>query len=887
MSFGRGGATTAQQDLQYADCILIEGSSMAEAHPVGFRWVMKAREQGATVIHVDPRFSRTSACADLWAPIRAGGDIAFLGGLIRYVLENERYFKDYVVPYTNASVILREDYEDTEDNDGFFSGWDAEQRKYDPESWSYDAESTAYPRRDLTLQHPRCVFQALRRHYARYTPEMVERTAGMPKELFFQIAEALSDASGPEKTAAICYAVGWTQHSVGVQIIRAASVLQLLLGNIGRPGGGILALRGHASIQGSTDIPTLYDNLPGYMPMPKASQGEDHLEEWVNKHRKQGGLWANLSHYMVSLLKAYYGARATKENEFGYAWLPMITRDHSHFSFMNDMYDGNVEGMFCMGQNPAVGGQHSRFERKALAKLKWLVVRDLVEIETATFWRDSPEVERGELRPENIDTEVFLFPAASHVEKEGAFTNTQRLLQWREKAVSPPGDARSETWFIHQLAKRLKEKAAASDDRIDEPLRALDWWYPEDEEGEPHVEAVLAEINGWHNQVSDGEAGREGIVHAFDREGRLHHGRQVTKYKELKDDGSTSCGCWIYSGVLGPDGVNRALKREPQGRYGHGWGFAWPGDRRILYNRASARPDGAPWSERKKLVWWDGDKGQWTGDDVPDFEKGKRPDYEPPDGAEGTDAQRGDAPFILHADGLGWLFAPAGLKDGPLPTHYEPLESVIDNPLYGRQTNPPVFWFPRSENRIMPPGDPRFPVVLTTYRLTEHHTAGGMSRFLTHLAELQPEMFCEMSPELATELSVDNGDWVRLATLRGGIEARALVTRRIRPLHLDGKALHQVAIPFHFGYGGLVTGSAANDLVALSGDPNVTIHEGKALCCRVEKGRLPRGADFNAWFEALQRPPPGFQDRHPDEPPYEAPSGGERPGGHGLRGKGG
>lgn len=885
ISFGRGGATTAQQDLQYADCILIEGSSMAEAHPVGFRWVMKAREQGATVIHVDPRFSRTSACADIWAPIRAGTDIAFLGGLIRYVLEHERYFKEYVVHYTNASVILREDFEDTEDLGGFFSGWDAEQRRYDHTSWAYDAEAPHRPRRDLTLQHPRCVLQVLRRHYARYTPETVERVTGIPRELFLQIAEAMCDASGPEKTAAICYAVGWTQHSKGVQIIRAASVLQLLLGNIGRPGGGVLALRGHASIQGSTDIPTLYDILPGYMPMPKMKMGEDTLEQWINQHSEEGGLWASLGKFMVSLLKAYYGARATKENEFGFRWLPRVTRDHSHFSYFCDMADGRVEGMFCIGQNPAVGGQHARLERKALANLKWLVVRELVETETAAFWKSSPEVERGELRPEDIETEVFLFPAAGHGEKEGAFTNTQRLLQWREKAVDAPGDARSDAWFIHQLAKRLKAKAAESGDPIDEPLRALDWWYPEEERGEPLMPAVLAEINGWHTAIPEGRGEHQGVVHGIDGEGRLHHGPQVSGFKELKDDGSTACGCWIYSGVFGPDGVNRALRREPEGRYGHGWGFAWPDDRRILYNRASARPDGRPWSEAKRLIWWDEEEGRWTGHDVPDFPADKRPDYQPPDGATGVDAHPGDAPFLLHADGLGWLFAPQGLKDGPLPTHYEPLESPVDNALYGRQTNPPVYWFPRPDNRIMSPGDPRFPVVLTTFRLTEHHTAGGMSRFLTHLSELQPEMLCEMSPELAEELSVENGDWVRLGTLRGGIEARALVTRRMRPLHLDGRTVHQVAIPFHWGYMGLIQGGAANDLVALSGDPNVTIHEGKALCCHVEKGRLPRGRDFVAWHEALRRPPPGLRDKHPEEPPAEAPSGATRPGGEGLRGK--
>ncbi len=523
-SFGRGGATTAPQDLQNADCILIQGSSMAEAHPVAFRWVMAAKERGATVIHVDPRFSRTSAQADLWVPIRAGGDLAFLGGLVRYALEHERYFKEYVAHFTNASVILKEEFQDTEDLDGLFSGWNPDEKRYDPSSWRYHGDDLSRPERDLSLEHPRCVLNVLERHFSRYTPEMVERIAGVPPELFERVAEALCKASGPEKTAAICYAVGWTQHSKGVQVIRTAAILQLLLGNMGRPGGGILALRGHASIQGSTDIPTLYDILPGYLPMPRTGLGHDTLAGWVARQKKTGGLWNNIDAYMRSLLRAWYGAAANEDSDHGFAFMPRLTRDHSHFSFFTEMMDGKLEGLFVMGQNPAVGAQHARLERKALSRLKWLVVRDLVEIETASFWYDSPEVRRGELRTEDIETEVFLFPCAGHAEKEGAFTNTQRLLQWREKAVEPPGDAKSEAWFIHQLALRLKAKAEASDDPRDAPLRALDWWYPEDEHGEPVMPAVLAEINGWRVEQGDSE---QGLVHPVDRHGRPHHGPQL------------------------------------------------------------------------------------------------------------------------------------------------------------------------------------------------------------------------------------------------------------------------------------------------------------------------------------------------------------------------
>jgi formate dehydrogenase major subunit len=872
-SFGRGGATTAQQDLANADCILIEGSSMAEAHPVGFRWVVKAKERGATVIHVDPRFSRTSALADLWVPIRAGGDLAFLGGLVRHVIENGLFFREYVVHYTNAPVLLREDFRDTEDGadspatsgrdrgdgelpEGLFSGWDRETESYDPTTWRYEGDDLGRPRKDPTLQHPRCVFQVLKRHFSRYTPEMVERVAGIPPELFHRVAKALTEASGPEKTAAICYAVGWTQHSKGVQIIRTAAILQLLLGNIGRPGGGILALRGHASIQGSTDIPTLFDILPGYLKMPRAGRGEATLAGYLENQTRETGLWHDTPAYMVSLLKAYYGGRARADNDWSYARLPRVTRDHSHFSYWTEMADGKVEGLFLMGQNPAVGAQNARLERRALARLKWLVVRDLVEIEPAVFWRsDSPEVRRGELVTGEIATEVFLMPAAGHAEKEGAFTQTQRMLQWREKAVDPPGDARSEAWFLHQLALRLKARAEASDDPADEPLRALDWWYPEDERGEPRMLAILAEINGWYTDPSKGSdlAGADGdppgAIWPLDRQGRRHHGAQVTGFAELADDGSTACGCWIYSGVYGPDDINRANRREPEGPYGHGWGYAWPGDRRILYNRASARPDGQPWSDRKKLVWWDAGAAEWTGHDVPDFPLTKPPGYLPPVGARGVDAHPGDAPFVLHEDGLGWIFVPEGLVDGPLPTHYEPLESPLQNPLYKHQTNPPVRWYRRSDNPFAEAGDPRFPYVLTTYRLTEHHTGGGMSRPLSHLAELQPELFAEISPELAEELGIANGDWITVANLRGAIEARALVTRRIRPIHLGDRTVHQVAMPFHWGPAGPNRGDVVNDLVPLSGEPNVTIHESKALLCALIPGRRPPDEELDGWLQ--------------------------------------
>jgi formate dehydrogenase major subunit len=835
-SFGRGGATTAQQDLLNADAILIMGSSMAENHPVGFQWVIKARERGATIIHVDPRFTRTSAMADMWVPLRAGSDTVFLGAMVNYVLANGLEFRDYVVAYTNASTIVADNFRDSEDLDGLFSGWDHNARRYSPDSWAYrgakppehedvrgghgkdrgdGSQRTPPPQRDPTLRHPRSVFQILKRHFARYTPAMVEDACGVPRDAFVRIADAFCRASGPERTAAICYAVGWTQHSAGVQIIRTAAILQLLLGNIGRPGGGILALRGHASIQGSTDIPTLYDILPGYLPMPAFGADGVDLAAYFSKNRAATGWWANFDKYAVSLLKAWYGDAATAQNDYGFGWLPRITGDHSHLGYWLDMADGRtIEGLFVIGQNPAVGAPNARLERVALANLKWLVVRDMVETETASFWLDSPEVARGELRSEEIGTEVFFFPAAAHAEKEGCFTNTQRLLQWRDQAVDPPGDARSEAWFIYHLGRRLKMLAAKDRRPRDHGLNALTWNYTTlAPHGEPDIEEVLQEING--RTTTDGAL--------------------VDGFRSLKADGSTACGCWIYSGVFPEPGRNRARERKPSGPYGHGWGFAWPADRRILYNRASARPDGTPWSERKKLIWWDGSSQRWTGLDTPDFTVDKPPTYQPPPDATGDAALAGDAPFIMHPDGMGWIWVADGLKDGPLPVHYEPLESPVHNRLHGQQVNPAADRKARPDNAYArSPNDPYYPHVLTTYRLTEHHTAGGMSRTLSHLSELQPELFCEISPELAAEIGAWNGGRVRIATARGAIEARALVTARMQPLVVQGRTVHQVGLPYHFGGRGLVTGDVVNDLVAINEEPNVRIMEAKALVCRLE-----------------------------------------------------
>ena len=847
-SFGRGAATTAQWDLANADSVLIMGSDMAECHPVAFRFVMQAKEHGATVIHVDPRFTRTSALSDIHVPIRSGTDIAFLGGLIHHVLEHDLWFKEYVLHYTNAAQIIREDFQDTEDLGGIFSGLDPEKRTYQYGSWQYAGHAvppatsehhlqSAEPYtqglgrleplgdgeevRDPTLEHPRCVFQILRRHFARYTPEMVASVCGCTPEQVVQVAEALVRNSGRDRTGAICYAVAWTQHTVGTQMIRAASILQLLLGNIGRPGGGILALRGHATIQGSTDIPTLYNLLPGYLAMPNVIEPHGSLEEYLKAETPETGWWHNLPKYMVSLLKAWYGDAAQPENGFAYDHLPRIDGDYSQQPMMLAIRDGTIQGFLVLGQNPAVGGHNAALIRRGLAELDWMVVRDGYETETASFWYASPEVQSGELDPSRIKTEVFFLPAAYPGEKEGSFTNTHRLTQWHDKAVEPPGDARSDAWFVYHLGRRLRELYAGSAEPRDRALLDLTWDYPTvGPLEEPDVQAILREINGytWADR------------------------RQVKDFSELRDDGSTACGCWIYSGIYPEEGRNLARNRtpDPDGNPGShlGWGFSWPANRRILYNRCAADPEGRPWSERKRYIWWDEGRRRWVGYDVPDFPVDKPPDYVPPPKAVGLACHSGKDPFIMMADGKGWLYAAAGLKDGPLPTHYEPVESPVVNPLYPAQQFSPVApLFPRPDNRYHRVADPDYPYVITTYRLTEHHTGGVMTRWLPWLAELQPAGFVEISRELAAEKGIATGDWVTVSTARGEVEARALVTSRLVPLRLDGRWVHEIGMPWHFGYKGVALGDVANTLSAIVEDPNSKIHEAKAFTCNLRPGR--------------------------------------------------
>jgi formate dehydrogenase major subunit len=853
---------------------------MAECHPVGFQWVMAAKARGAKVIHIDPRFTRTSALADLHVPLRAGTDIAFLGGIVNHVLRNDKYFRDYVLAYTNAATLVSESFQDTEDLDGVFSGLDEKYRHYDFHTWRYEGMDVDIPQpigeqdqeydervrrgastreaargeahgsggagasgeiqTDETLRHPRCVLQVLKRHFARYTPEVVEQICGVPRATFEKVCEYVTENSGRDRTTAFVYSVGWTQHTVGVQYIRTASILQTLLGNIGRPGGGILALRGHASIQGSTDIPTLFNILPGYIPMPHAHHDQG-LDDFIAAESAHKGYWSNMRAYLVSLLKAWWGEAATADNEFCFDYLPRLTGSHSTYETVLAQQAGTCKGYFLIGENPAVGSANARMQRLGMANLDWLVVRDFSLIESATWWRDGPEIETGELRTADIRTEVFFLPAAAHTEKDGGYTNTQRLLQWHRKAVEPAGDARSDLWFIYHLGRRIRAMLAGSRSERDRPVLDLTWDYPTGgRHDEPSAEAVLAEING---RALNGSPG----------------GSPLSTYEELADDGSTACGCWIYCGVRA-GGVNQADRRRPGGEQdwvAPEWGWAWPLNRRILYNRASADADGRPWSARKALIQWDPEQGRWTGPDVPDFKATKPPDFRPDPDATGPDALSGTDAFVMQADGKAWLYAPAGLVDGPLPAHYEPQESPFPNLLYGQRRNPVRQLIPGDKELFQPSGGTAgaevYPYVTTTYRLTEHHTAGGMSRWLPYLAELQPEFFCEVSPELAGERGLEHLGWATIVSARNAIEARVLVTERMTPITVHGRRIHQIGLPYHWGPNGHTAGDAANELAHMALDPNIHIQEVKALACDIRPGRRPRGPALRALVAGHRR----------------------------------
>jgi formate dehydrogenase major subunit len=788
-------------DIQHADVILCIGSNPAENHPISFKYVEKAMDNGARLISVDPRYTRTSSKADTYAQLRPGTDIAFIGGMINYILQNDLIHRDYVVNYTNASFLISDAYAF---NDGIFSGYDAETFHYENDSWAYQLGKDGLPLRDNTLLHPASVYQLLKNHYRRYTPEKVCEITGTAIQDYMEVTRTFCATGRPDKVATIMYAMGTTQHTYGTQNVRSYAMLQLLLGNIGMAGGGINALRGEANVQGSTDYAILYHILPGYLQSPTFDNVSltAYNEKWTPKTSdpKSANWWANTPKYIASLLKAYWGDAATAENSFCYDYLPKRSGNYSFLKLMERLQQGGFEGLVCMGTNPIVGGPDASAIAKGLDKLQWMVAADLWETETSVFWK------RPGVDPKTIDTEVFLLPAASSVEKEGSISNSGRWAQWRYKAVEPPGDAESDAFIVDRLVKQLKALYAEGG-VFPAPLLDLDWNYGDGHE--PDIAMVARECNGQFTRDTE-------------IKGKLYKkGEQVPSFAFLQDDGATTSGNWLYCGSYTEAGnmMQRRGQEDPTGMGSyHNWSWCWPVNRRVLYNRASVDLNGRPWNPKKPVIAWNALTRKWEGD-VPDG--GWAPMSE-----DGT-----KHPFIMVAEGHARLFA-AGLADGPMPEHYEPMESPVANSMTGQQCNPAVATPANIDN------SGRYPYIGTTYRVSEHWQAGAMTRNLPWLVELVPEMFVEISEELAKWKGIANGEMVTISSPRGAIEAKALVTARIKPLRIGGKMIEQVGLPWHFGFNGLATGGSANVLTAAVGCANTSIPEYKAFLCNLEKGGI-------------------------------------------------
>lgn len=781
-------------DLKNTDCALIIGSNAAENHPISFKWLTEAKEnRGAKIINIDPRFTRTSSKADIYAPMRSGTDIAFVGGMINYIIENDLYFKEYVSNYTNAALIVDDGYDF---HDGLFSGYDAKARTYDQSTWVFKTNENGESVRDSSLKDPRCVFQLLKKHYARYDIDTVVNVTGTPREKFEEICKTYGATGRPDKSGTIMYAMGTTQHTVGSQNVRIYAVLQLLLGNIGIPGGGVNALRGESNVQGSTDFGLLFHVLPGYLKTPSASAAEADLKGYLDTHTPKGGYWTNLPKFMVSFLKAMWGPAANPANDFAYGYLPKKDpqKNYSHIALFEAMHRGEIKGAFLWGQNPVVGGPNSEKERNALKNLNWMVAVDLWPTETMSFWSR----EAGE-DPAAVDTEVFVLPACSSYEKEGTISNSGRWMQWRWKATEPVGESKPDLEIVHLLAMGLKRAYAAGSRPEDAPIRELFWDYGNGEHID--IDKVSREINGYDVKT----------------------GMQVENFTKLLEDGSTCSGCWIYSGHY-PETGNLSKRRNNQDKTGLGqypeWSWAWPVNRRILYNRCSADLSGRPWSQEKALIWWDDILGKWAGYDVPDF-KGTLAPTDP----------GGASPFIMTDDGVGALFGKKGMKEGPFPEHYEPWESPAENIINPIHLNPVVkVWEP---NKQATPD--KYPYVATTYRVTEHWQTGVMTRNLPWQCELVPEMFVEISQVLAKQLAINNGDHVIVENTRGSIKVKAMVTERFQPLKVSGKTIHQIGLPWHFGFKGFVKGETANKLTPHIGDGNTMIPEYKSFLVNLRR----------------------------------------------------
>lgn len=855
-TFGFGACTNPPRDAVYSDCIIIMGSNIAEAHPVAFYWLMKARKKGAVTAHIDPRFTRTSAACDHHVPIRPATDIAFIGAIIRYILEKDLWFHEYALNYTNLATLINPKFS-FDEVEGVFSGWDPETGDYTKEldSWEYQYEinpdgTYGQPKKDMTLQDPHCVYQLLKKQVEKYTPEMSAEICGCRPSDIIKIAELMARNSKRDKTTSFFYATGFTQHSMGTQIIRSIAILQLLLGNIGRPGGGIMALRGHSNVQGATDIPTLFGALPNYIDMPHAVKENATLKDYLEhghgfdgaRDKQKGmwqlettrGSWANLPKYMVSLLKAWYGDKATAENEFGYQWLPKLSGNYSLTITMERCIKGEVDGLVVVGQNMAVTNPNTGWGRDAIRKLKWLVVCDLFESETASAWYADPTAPDA---AENCQTEVFLLPSCTTLECEGSVTNTERLMQWHDRCKKGPGESRSAGWWIYQLGKRLKAMAEKSGLDRDAGLRSLTWNYDEEAgkknpmnlppvPGDCDMDKVALEMNGYN----------------------LETGVPCQSVADLRDDGTTICGCRLLVGFVDKAGNNLA-KRNEAGIVDHeldlDYRFAWPGNSRVLYNRCSADPQGRPWSEAKKLIWWDELEKRWTGYDKPQFDVTKAPDYVPAPGAEGEAALPGTAPFTAHSDGLGWIFVPYSIKDGPFPVQYEPAESPYRNILWKQGRTPGLVIIDDPKNPVAPQGDPAYPTVMTTYHMVEHWLSGSMTRHIPWLVALQPVSFMEVSPEMAEAVGIPSGALISVKSARVTLQIRALVTPRIRLGNVEGKPASVVGSFVNSGYMGIACDPVTNDLSPAIMSPEGLIPSSKSFSVHIGRGNPDMAEKFH------------------------------------------
>jgi len=850
--------TNGWVDIKNTDMMLIMGGNPAENHPCGFKWAVEAkRQRNAKMIVVDPRFTRTASNADLFLQIRAGSDIAFLGGLINYVLSNDRIAKEYVTNYTNSAFIIKEGFKLPED--GLYSGFNPETQAYDKSTWNYEeggdlsgaaaaspkpaptkqAAAKATPGQappppalppniayDLSLQHPRCVYQLLKKHYSRYTPEMVERITGIPRDQFLKAADLFTSVrknGDTKKVATVIYAVGWTQHTFGTQIIRTAAMLQLLLGNVGRAGGGVNALRGHSNIQGATDMAGIFDILPGYLKMPNPAMDTDfqaYLNRITPKTAKPTpwdsfNYWSNTSKFAVSFLKTMYGDAATKDNQWAFQYLPKIDRNYGWVQIWDSMYRGAIKGLFAFGMNGVMVGPDSRKNIDALKKADWLVVGEIYPDETSEFWR-APGTTPDEMK--NIKTTVYRLPCAGFAEKDGTFVNSARWLQWKNAALPPPGEAKLDQEILARIFLKVRELYQKEGGKFPDPILHLTWGYTDPHN--PSLAEVAKEINGKAlADLTDPKTNQE-----------IKSGQQLPGFAWLKDDGTTACGNWLYCGSWTEAGAmtQRRGTDDPSGLGIYpNWAWSWPANRRVMYNRASCDLQGKPWDADRRQIWWNEAAQKWTGNDVPDF----KPDSAPKDHM---------GPFIMNPEGVGRIFGPlAAFAEGPFPEHYEPIESPVKNPLHPQQSNNPVVKKLTTPLDKYGSVDQGFNVVCTTYRLTEHYHYWTKNNPMN--VQLIPEPFVEMPVELASELGLKGGDKVKVTSARASYVAKAMVTRRIKPMQIDGKKVYQIGIPIHWGYRGIAEdeGKTALDPANLLSptviDPNAYTPEFKGFLVKVEK----------------------------------------------------